>query len=76
MAWSVLVVSGVLEAVWAVALGTAYALILLTPFARDFFALAPPGPELAASAVGAVVAAAGLWLVDDRFAPVPPRARR
>ncbi len=52
-------------------LGAAYVLVLLTPFARGFFALAPPGPELAASIAGAAAAAAGLWLVDDRFAPVP-----
>ncbi|HEX4929322.1 MAG TPA: HAD-IC family P-type ATPase [Gaiellaceae bacterium] len=52
-------------------LGGAYALVLLTPGAREFFALAPPGWELLASLTGATVAAAGLWLVDDRFAPVP-----
>jgi cation-transporting ATPase E len=52
-------------------LGAAYVLVLLTPVAREFFALAPPGPELAASIAGAAAAAAGLWLVDDRFAPVP-----
>jgi cation-transporting ATPase E len=56
-------------------LGAAYVLVLLTPGARDFFALAPPGWELLASLAGATVAAAGLWLVDDRFAPMPRPAR-
>ena len=57
----------------SIALGAAYVLVLLTPAARDFFALAPPGWELLASLAGASVAAAGLWLVDDRFAPLPPQ---
>ncbi|HET9507647.1 MAG TPA: HAD-IC family P-type ATPase [Gaiellaceae bacterium] len=57
----------------SLALGGAYALVLLTPGLREFFALAPPGWELVASLVGAGFAVAGLWLVDDRFAPVPPR---
>jgi cation-transporting ATPase E len=57
----------------ALVLAAAYALVLVTPWARDFFALAPPGWELAASFVGAAFAIAGLWLVDDRFAAVPPR---
>jgi hypothetical protein len=52
-------------------LGGAYALVLLRPRLRDLFALAPPGWEL----VGAGCAVAGLWLVDDRFAPVPARPR-
>jgi cation-transporting ATPase E/undecaprenyl-diphosphatase len=59
----------------ALALAGAYAAVLLLPFAREFFALAPPGPELLASLVGAAVAATGLWLVDDRFSPLPPRHR-
>jgi hypothetical protein len=59
----------------SLALGAAYVLVLVTPGLREFFALAPPGPELAASLVGAGFAVAGLWLVDDRFAPVPARPR-
>ena len=52
-------------------LAGAYVLVLLTAGVRDFFALAPPGWELLASVVGAAAAAGGLWLVDDRFAPMP-----
>jgi hypothetical protein len=56
----------------SLALAAVYAAVLLTPAAREFFALAPPGWELLASIAGATVAAAGLWLVDDRFSPRPP----
>ncbi|HEX5800301.1 MAG TPA: HAD-IC family P-type ATPase [Gaiellaceae bacterium] len=59
----------------SLALGAAYVLVLVTPGLREFFALAPPGWELVASLVGAGFAVAGLWLVDDRFAPVPARPR-
>jgi magnesium-transporting ATPase (P-type) len=54
-------------------LGAAYGFVLMTPGMREFFALAPPGWELLASVLGAAVAAGGLWLVDDRFAPLPTR---
>jgi len=52
------------------ALLTAYIVVLLVPFARDFFRLAPPslailGPALA----GAALAVAGLAALDDRFVP-------
>ena len=56
----------------SLALGAVYVAVLLIPFTREFFALAPPGWELLASLAGAAVAAAGLWLVDDRFSPLPP----
>ena len=55
----------------SLALAGAYAALLLTPSARDFFALAAPGWELLAAPAGAAVAAVGLWLVDDRFSPLP-----
>jgi cation-transporting ATPase E len=47
-----------------------YLLVLVVPFAREFFQLAPPslailGPALA----GATVAVAGLAALDDRFIP-------
>jgi cation-transporting P-type ATPase E len=55
----------------SILLGAVYVLVLLTPTARDFFALASPGPELVVSLFGAATAAGVLWLLDDRFAPVP-----
>jgi P-type E1-E2 ATPase len=55
----------------SLSLAAAYAAVLMTPRLREFFALAPPGWELLASVVGTAVAAAGLWLVDDRFSPLP-----
>jgi cation-transporting ATPase E len=53
----------------------AYLLVLVVPFTREFFRLAPPslaivGPALA----GAALAAAGLAALDDRF--IPGRRRR
>jgi P-type E1-E2 ATPase len=54
-------------------LGAAYVAVLLTPSVRDFFALAPPDWPLVAAPLGAAFAAAGLWLVDDRFSPRPRR---
>jgi P-type E1-E2 ATPase len=48
----------------------AYILVLLLPFARHFFALVPPGPAVLAPALaGALIAAVGLAVVDDRFIP-------
>jgi len=47
-----------------------YALVLLVPFARDFFSLAAPSIAIFAPAlVGAAVAMAGLAVLDDRFVP-------
>jgi cation-transporting P-type ATPase E len=47
-----------------------YLLILLVPFARDFFALAAPSVSVFAPAVaGASIAIAGLSVLDDRFIP-------
>jgi cation-transporting P-type ATPase E len=48
----------------------AYVVILLIPFSRQFFALAVPVPAVLLPALaGAVIAAAGLSAVDDRFIP-------
>jgi cation-transporting ATPase E len=52
-------------------LAAAYGFVLVTPATRGFFALAAPGWALLASVAGAAVAAGCLWLVDDRFAPLP-----
>ena len=47
-----------------------YVLVLLVPFARDFFLLAPPGPTVFGPALaGAAVAIGGLAALDDRFIP-------
>jgi cation-transporting P-type ATPase E len=57
----------------AVMLG-AYLLVLLVPFARQFFSLALPGPTVLGPAlVGAALAIGGLAVLDDRF--IPGRAR-
>jgi cation-transporting ATPase E len=48
----------------------AYVAVLLVPFARDFFALALPGPSVLLTAIaGAALAIAGLAVIDDRFVP-------
>jgi magnesium-transporting ATPase (P-type) len=52
------------------AMGALYVLVLATPAGRSFFEL-EPGPALPASAAGALLAAVGLWLVDERLSPVP-----
>jgi cation-transporting ATPase E len=50
------------------ALAGLYVLVLIVPFARDFFALAPPSPKIVlTAALGALLAPAGLWLTDERF---------
>jgi P-type E1-E2 ATPase len=47
-----------------------YGLTLASSAMRDFFELAAPGPAiLTISIVGSAIAAAGLWIVDDRFVP-------
>jgi hypothetical protein len=47
-----------------------YALILILPFTRHFYALAIPGPlSWLAAAGGATLAIVGLILTDDRFVP-------
>ncbi|HZQ15723.1 MAG TPA: HAD-IC family P-type ATPase [Gaiellaceae bacterium] len=52
------------------ALFCGYVVVLLVPFTRTFFALALPGPAVAAAALaGAFLAAAGLAVLDDRFIP-------
>jgi cation-transporting P-type ATPase E len=48
----------------------AYVLVLLLPFAREFFSLAAPTPAIVLpSLAGATVAIAGLAALDDRFIP-------
>ena len=52
------------------ALAAGYALVLLWPWSREFFALATPSPEILATAVGgSAFVLAALWLSDARFAP-------
>src|SRR5581483_6246185 len=47
-----------------------YALVLLVPFARDFYALAIPHPlAWVAAGAGAALAVGALVLTDDRFVP-------
>jgi P-type E1-E2 ATPase len=47
-----------------------YVLVLLVPFARDFFSLAPPSMAILAPALaGAGLAIGGLAVLDDRFIP-------
>jgi cation-transporting P-type ATPase E len=47
-----------------------YALVLIVPFTRTFFALTLPGPAVVASALaGAALGIAGLAVLDDRFIP-------
>ncbi|HVC88122.1 MAG TPA: HAD-IC family P-type ATPase [Gaiellaceae bacterium] len=47
-----------------------YVLVLLVPFARDFFALASPTISVIAPALaGAALAIGGLAVLDDRFIP-------
>src|SRR5207247_11349627 len=72
----------------AIAIGTNSALQILgrpfvscplptLPGCRSFFELAVPGVAvLLTAAAGMVLAAAGLWLVDERFVPTPPRPTR
>ncbi len=52
------------------ALAMLYGLVLALPLGRSFFRLAVPDPAmLLTAAVGVALAAGGLWLVDERFAP-------
>jgi P-type E1-E2 ATPase len=51
-------------------LGFCYALVLILPAGRDFFALAKPTVAIVVVAgVGIALAAGGLWLVDPGFLP-------
>ena len=66
--------SSFVPAVSVVALAL-YALVLVAPFARHFFALVLPGPGgIFVVLAGAALAVAGLWLTDDRFVPGAWRA--
>ena len=52
------------------ALTAGYALVLLWPWSREFFALAIPTPAILATAVGgSAFVLSALWLTDARFAP-------
>ena len=52
------------------ALAGAYALVLLWPWAREFFALATPTVSILTTALaGSAFALGALWLADARFAP-------
>jgi len=63
-------VRGTAISVLCAVLLAAYVVILLMPFSRQFFALAVPVPAVLLPALaGAVIAAAGLSAVDDRFIP-------
>jgi cation-transporting P-type ATPase E len=47
-----------------------YVLVLLVPYAREFFLLASPTPAIVVTALaGAVLAVSGLAALDDRFIP-------
>jgi cation-transporting ATPase E len=60
-AWVLALVAGLLAL---------YGLILASSAMRSFFALSAPGPAIVSiSIVGAGIAAAGLWIVDERFVP-------
>jgi cation-transporting P-type ATPase E len=51
-----------------------YALVLVAPFARHFFALDVPGiGGIFVIFMGAALAVVGLWLTDDRFVPAVVR---
>ena len=53
-----------------------YALVLIAPFARHFFALDVPGiGGVFVVLAGAALAVVGLWLTDDRFVPGVVRDR-
>jgi cation-transporting P-type ATPase E len=53
-----------------------YALVLIVPFARHFFALNVPGVGgIFVILMGAALAVTGLWLTDDRFVPGVVRDR-
>jgi cation-transporting P-type ATPase E len=52
------------------ALAAGYALVLLWPWLREFFALAAPTPAILATAAGgSAFVLTALWLADPRFAP-------
>ena len=52
------------------ALGGLFALVLILPFGRQFYALAVPGPLAWVAVVGgSVLAIGGLILTDNRFIP-------
>ncbi|MGH3080375.1 MAG: HAD-IC family P-type ATPase [Gaiellaceae bacterium] len=52
------------------ALAAGYALVLLWPWSREFFALATPTASILATAlIGSASVLAALWLADARFAP-------
>ena len=51
-------------------LGGIYAVVLILPFGRHFYAVAVPGPLSWLAIIGGfVIAIVGLVLTDDRFVP-------
>jgi cation-transporting ATPase E len=63
-------VRGAAVSALCLALLTAYIVVLLVPFARDFFRLAAPSAAIVGPALaGAALAVGGLVALDDRFVP-------
>jgi cation-transporting P-type ATPase E len=63
-------VRGAAVSTLCLALLAGYVLVLLVPFAREFFLLAPPTLAIVAPALaGAALAISGLAVLDDRFIP-------
>jgi magnesium-transporting ATPase (P-type) len=63
-------VRGAAVSILCLVLLACYVLVLLVPFAREFFSLALPGPAVLGPALaGAALAIAGLAVLDDRFIP-------
>jgi cation-transporting P-type ATPase E len=61
---------GVAVTMLCVLMGALYALVLIVPWAREFFALSHPTLGIAGIALaGSAVAIAGLAVTDDRFVP-------
>ena len=78
--WLVLVLelSGVRRSAWVIllclAMGGAYAAVVIVTPLRDFFALTLISPfDIAIALSGAAITAAGLWILDRRFRPEPLR---
>jgi cation-transporting P-type ATPase E len=63
-------VRGAAVSTLCLALLIGYVVVLIVPFAREFFSLAVPGPAVVGPALaGAVLAISGLAVLDDRFIP-------
>ena len=78
--WLVIVleIAGVKRSAWVIllclAMGGAYAAVIVVAPLRDFFALALISPvDIAIALSGAAITATGLWILDRRFRPEPIR---